>query len=158
MTAPEPQAYVNACRRLIGIEAAASDTYTDALDFFHDDPEQSLLLAIRAGHDENIDCISDHLVALGENTDPSADARDRFSQAVESVSLTFGESAALMALEAGETAALQECRTVIADPGVPPTLKEDLRSRMIPRLLRHVAELEKLRSEQAGQAMAAQGA
>lgn len=158
MTAPEPQAYLNACRRLIGIEAAASDTYTEALDFFHDDPEQSLLLAIRAGHDENIDCISDHLVALGKDTHPQEEGRDRFSQAVEGVSRAFGESATLMALEAGETAALDECRTAIADPEVPPTLKEDLRSRMIPRLLRHVAELEKLRSEQAAEALSAHGA
>jgi hypothetical protein len=158
MTAPEPRAYVNACRRLVAMEAAASDTYTDALDFFHVDPEQSLLLAIRAGHDENIDCISDHLVALGKNSDPSGEPRDRFSQAVERISQSFGESATFMALEAGETAALEECRTAIADPDVPPTLKEDLRSRMIPRLLRHVAELEQLRSAQAAQAMEAQGA
>jgi hypothetical protein len=156
MMPPEPRAYLDACRRLIGIETAASETYTEALDYFHDDPEQALLIAIRAGHDENIDCISDHLVAMGENTDPSSEAGDRFSQAVESISVTFGETATLMALEAGEAAALDECRAAIADSEVPPTLKEDLRSRMIPRLLRHVAELEKLRAEQGG--LAAQGA
>jgi hypothetical protein len=156
MMPPEPRAYLDACRRLIGIETAASETYTEALDYFHDDPEQALLIAIRAGHDENIDCISDHLVAMGENTDPSSEAGDRFSQAVESISVTFGETATLMALEAGEAAALDECRAAIADSEVPPTLKEDLRSRMIPRLLRHVAELEKLRAEQAG--LASQGA
>jgi hypothetical protein len=156
MMPPEPRAYVDACRRLIGIETAASETYTEALDYFHDDPEQALLIAIRAGHDENIDCISDHLVAMGENTDPSSEAGDRFSQAVESISVTFGETATLMALETGEAAALDECRAAIADSEVPPTLKEDLRSRMIPRLLRHVAELEKLRAEQAG--LASQGA
>jgi hypothetical protein len=148
MTAPESHAYVDACRRLIGIESAASETYTEALDFFHDDPEQSLLLAIRAGHDENIDCISDHLVAMGKAVEP-AGAPDRFSKAVESVSLTFGESATFMALEAGEAAALDECQAAITDPEVPATLKEDLRSRLIPRLQRHVAELERLRSDQA---------
>lgn len=158
MTTPEPLAYVDACRRLIGMESAASDTYTDALDFFHTDPEQSLLLAIRAGHDENIDCISDHLLTMGKESSPTDGERDGFSEAVERVSQTFGETATFMALEAGEAAALEACRGVIADEAVPPTLKEDLRSRMIPRLLRHVAELEKLRAEQAGQAMAVQGA
>lgn len=148
MTAPEPRSYVDACRRLIGIESAASDTYTEALDFFHKDPEQSLLLAIRAGHDENIDCISDHLLAMGQDADPGGGA-DRFSQAVESISLTFGEGATFMALEAGEAAALEECRSAMVDPELPAPLKEDLRSRLIPRLQRHVAELEKLRSDQA---------
>jgi hypothetical protein len=158
MTPPEPQAYLDACRRLIKIESAASDTYTDALDFFHDDPEPSLLLAIRAGHDENIDCLSDDLVALGKSADSGEGPGDHFSQAVESISLTFGESATFMALEAGEAAALEDCRTAIADPEVPSPLKEDLRSRIVPRLLRHVAELEKLRADHARQAKAEQRA
>jgi hypothetical protein len=148
MTTPEPRAYADACRHLIGIESAASETYTEALDFFHADPEQSLLLAIRAGHDENIDCISDHLLAMGASSE-NGETLDRFSKAVESISLTFGEHATFMALEAGEAAALEACRTAMADPELPAPLKEDLRSRLIPRLQRHVAELEKLRSEQA---------
>ena len=47
MTPSESRAYVDACRRLIGVEYSASETYTEALDYFHDDPEQSLMLAIR---------------------------------------------------------------------------------------------------------------
>jgi hypothetical protein len=137
---------------------SASETYTEALDFFHCDPEQSLLIAIRAGHDENIDCLGDHLIALGKEIRPESDTGDFFSKAVEGVSSTFGESATLLALEAGETGALKECRAVLVDPQVPDSLKEDLRHRLIPRLQRHVEELEKLRAAQAADLLMAQGA
>ena len=158
MTTPEPRAYADLCRRLLGVEMSACETYTEALDYFHDDPEQSLLLAIRAGHDENVDCLGDHIVALGMEIRPDDDTRNFFSKAVEGVSSTFGESATLLALEAGETGALKECRAGLANPAVPDSLKEDLRHRLIPRLQRHVEELERLRSAQAADQLMAQGA
>lgn len=158
MTTPESRAYADSCRRLLGVEMSASETYTEALDYFHCDPEQSLLLAIRAGHDENVDCLGDHLVAMGKEIRPEAESRNFFSKAVEGVSSTFGESATLLALEAGETGALKECRAVLADPLAPDGLKEDLRQRLIPRLQRHVEELERLRSAQAADQLMAQGA
>jgi hypothetical protein len=46
----------------------------------------------------------------------------------------------------------------LADPQVPDGLKEDLRHRLIPRLQRHVEELEKLRSAQAADLLMAHGA
>jgi hypothetical protein len=158
MTTPASRVYADLCRRLIGVEMSASETYTEALDYFHDDPEQSLLIAIRAGHDENVDCLGDHLVALGKEIQPEAEVRNFFSKAVEGVSSTFGESATLLALEAGETGALKECRAALADPQAPDSLKEDLRHRLIPRLQRHVEELERLRSAQAAAQLMAQGA
>ena len=158
MTTPESRVYAETCRRLIGVEMSASETYTEALDYFHCDPEQSLLLAIRAGHDESVDCLGDHLLVLGQEIQAQEETRNFFSKAVEGVSSTFGESATLLALEAGETGALKECRAVLADPQVPDGLKEDLRHRLIPRLQRHVEELEKLRSAQAADLLMAQGA
>ncbi len=158
MTTPESRVYADTCRRLIGVELSAAETYTEALDYFHCDPEQSLLLAIRAGHDENVDCLGDHLLALGKDVNADVEARSFFSKAIEGVSSTFGETATLLALEAGETGALKECRAALAEPRVPDSLKEDLRLRLIPRLQRHVEELEKLRSAQAADYLMAQGA
>ncbi|WP_367873994.1 hypothetical protein [Luteolibacter sp. Populi] len=139
------------------MELSANETYTEALDFFHDDPEQSLMMAIRAGHDENVDCLSDHLVARGGDLNPDAEAREFFSKAVEGVSCTFGETATLLALEAGETGAMKEYRRAMEDPELPPGLREDIRGRIMPRLRRHIEELERLRSAQAAEAALAPG-
>ncbi|WP_265594851.1 hypothetical protein [Haloferula sp. BvORR071] len=140
------------------MELSASETYTEALDYFHRDPEQSLMLAIRAGHDENIDCLGDHLMAQGAELSPEEETEDFFSKAVEGVSCTFGETATLLALEAGEAGALKECRAVLNDPELPASLKEDVRGRLMPRLQRHVDELERLRTAQAMESLMVQGA
>ena len=141
----ESTGYHAASKRLLGIELSAFETYTQAIDDFHDDPERAMLLANRSRHAANIDCLMDHLAALGAEMDSTTRANASFSKAVEGVSITFGESAALMALEAGEAAALKTCRQAMQESEVPSTLKEDLRGRLIPRLEKNVADLETLR-------------
>jgi len=146
MNALESLPYPDLCHRLLGMELAASDTYTEALHHFHDDPEQSLLLALRAGHDENIDCLTDHLTALGEQVNSNAQPEGTFQGAVDAISMTFGESATFMALEAGEAALIKDYSETLLNEALPAPLREDLMGRLIPRLERHVAELEKIRS------------
>lgn len=141
----ESTGYHAASKRLLGIELSAFETYTQAIDDFHDDPERSILLANRSRHAANIDCLMDHLATLGAEMDSATRANANFSKAVEGVSMTFGESAAMMALEAGEAATLKVCRQAMFDSEIPSTLKEDLRGRLIPRLEKNVAELEKAR-------------
>ena len=130
------------CTELMDMERSAFETYTQAIEYYREDPLHSMLMEIRSAHDEKIDCLADHLGHY--RTDP-AGSPDLFSGAVEVTSMIFGEGAALMALEAGEAEAAQAYLDAASDPGLPPAFKVDLRRKVIPRVKANLLELETAR-------------
>jgi hypothetical protein len=134
--------FLETCRELLAMERGAFETYTEALEFYRDDPLQSVLLSIRSAHDGNLDFLADQVGASSEET---GKAVDRFSGAVEGTSIVFGEGAALMALEAGENQLAEAYARAIADPRLPRYLKDDLRDRLLPRVKANLLELEMVR-------------
>jgi hypothetical protein len=135
----ESTGYLAASRRLLGTELTAFETYTQAIDDIRDDPEREVLLANRSRHAASIDCLMDHLATLGGEMDFASRDRVKFGK--------VSESAALLALAAGESEILQDCRAALQDPEIPTTLKQDIRDRLIPRLETNVEALEKARQQ-----------
>ena len=141
------------CIGLLNLERAAFETYSQAIDFYKEDPLHSRLLSIRSAHDENLDYLSSQLGAWVEETlEP-----DSFPKAVEGAAAIFGEGAALMALEAGEAEAAHAYEEAISNPRLPRSLKDDLRGKLLPRLRANLLELEDARAEESAAAGTSNG-
>lgn len=130
------------CRELLAMERGAFETYTEALDFYRDEPLQSVLLSIRSAHDSNLDFLTDQ---VGSSSGIPGKAVDRFSGAVEGASIVFGEGAVLMALEAGERQLAEAYARAIEEPDLPRFLRDELRDRIFPRVKANLLELEMAR-------------
>lgn len=127
------------CGELVEMERSAFDSYTEAIGHYGWEPLRTVLMEIRSAHDENLDCLGDHLRVCP--ADPGGQP-DLFSGAVELTSRIFGEEAGLMALEAGEVEAIRAYRKAIADPDLPPAFRGDLRRKILPRMKANILELE----------------
>lgn len=136
------------CSELLNMERAAFETYSEAIDFYKDDPLHSLLLSIRSAHDENLDYLSVQLGASMQETLKS----DGFSKAVEGAAAIFGEGAALMALEAGEAEAAKAYEHAITNPMLPRPFRDDIRDRLLPRVRENLQELEEARARESAAA------
>lgn len=134
--------FMDTCRELLKMERGAFEMYTQALEFYRDDPLQAVLLSIRSAHDGNLDFLADQ---VGSSADGAGKAMDRFSGAVEGTSIVFGEGAALMALEAGENQLAEAYANAIGDARLPRYLRDDLRDRILPRVKANLMELEMAR-------------
>lgn len=141
MNALEQSPDVEIFRELLAMERGAFETYTEALECYGD-PLQAILLSIRSAHDSNLDFLADHLGALSE---PVGAIKDRFSSAVEGTSIVFGEGAALMALEAGESQLAAAYDSAIQDGRLSRELRDELKNRLLPRIRANLVELETVR-------------
>lgn len=145
MTTLDRSPFGGICTELLNMERAAFETYTEALEFYGDDPMHSVFLSIRSAHDENVDYLAEQLGASAlELNGP----RDAFSGAVEGASRIFGEGAALMALQAGEAQAADAYQNAIANNRLPRSLRDDLRDKLLPRVKANLLELEMARADE----------
>jgi len=135
--------FAEICRELLGMERSAFENYTQALEFYRDDPLQSMLLSIRSSHDENLGFLVEQ---LGASATDDASHPDRFSSAIEGASAIFGEGAALMALEAGEAEAAKAYYDAIVNPNLPQFFKDEVRDNLLPRVKANMLELEMART------------
>lgn len=142
MNALERTPFLETCRELLAMERGAFETYSGALEFYHDDPLRAVLLSIRSAHDGNLDFLADQ---VGSSREPAGEIVDRFSGAVEGASAIFGEGAALLALEAGESRLAEAYVHAIGDPRMPRYLRDELRNRLLPRVKANLMELEMAR-------------
>jgi hypothetical protein len=127
-------------------ELSAVETYTQALGKFHREPERSILLAIRADHQDSVGRLRAIVDDMGVQPDNNSGVWGQFAKAVEGFAKVFGATTTLMALEAGELSGIDDYLAALDDPEVMDDIKQEIREVLMPRLERHLDSLRKVRA------------
>jgi hypothetical protein len=137
---------IDVSNSLLRGELSAVETYTQALGKFHREPERSILESIRQDHQDSVGRLMAHIDDMGVQPDEDSGVWGQFAKAVEGFAKVFGETTALMALEAGELAGLDDYLVALDDPEVMDEIKDEIREVLMPRLDAHLGALRKLRA------------
>lgn len=135
------------CNALLRGELSAIETYTQALEKFHSEPERASLQAIRTEHVNSAALLCDHLAEMGATPASSSGAWGTFAKAVEGTATMLGESPALAVLEEGEEHGINEYESALRNPDVMEEIKTVIRQHLLPPLSQHVSALEQLRAK-----------
>ncbi len=127
-------------------ELSAVETYTQALSKFRREPERSILLAIRADHQDSVSRLRSSIDDMGVQPDENSGVWGQFAKAVEGFAKVFGATTTLMALEAGELSGIDDYLVALDDAEVMDDIKQEIREVLIPRLERHLDSLRNLRA------------
>jgi len=138
---------IDVSNSLLRGELSAVETYTQALERFHREPERSLLESIRSDHRDSVERLRAHIDEMGVQPDDSSGVWGQFAKAVEGFAKVFGQTTTLMTLEAGELSGIDDYYCAIADPEVMDDLKDEIRSVLLPRLERHLDALRVVRAK-----------
>ena len=142
----ENQQCIDTCNSLLRGELSAVETYDQAIEKFEGDPSRSELLNIRNEHKESVTMLRQHLAEMGARPAESSGAWGSFAQAVEGAAKVLGESPALAVLEQGEEHGANEYREALEDSGVMESIKQQIRSKLLPRQESHIATLKAIRN------------
>ena len=142
----ESQQCIDTCNSLLRGELSAVETYDQAIEKFEGDPSRSELLNIRNEHKESVTMLRQHLAEMGARPAESSGAWGSFAQAVEGAAKVLGESTALDVLEQGEEHGANEYREALEDSGVMESIKQQIRSTLLPRQESHIATLKAIRN------------
>jgi len=135
------------CNALLRGELSAIETYTQAIEKFHSEPERTALQAIRTDHVNSAARLCDHLVDMGSTPATNSGAWGSFAKAVEGTATLLGESPALTVLEEGEEHGINEYEAALRNADVMAEIKSVIRDQLLPPLGEHVSALERLRAK-----------
>jgi len=140
------QGCIDACNKLLRGELSAIETYSQAQDKFHNQPEEEVLVKIRSFHSSNANKLREHIVSMHGTPSDSSGAWGTFAKAIEGGAKLLGETAALQALIAGEEHGIQEYQDALKDTEVMAEIKEVIRRDLIPDLRSNVSALQQLQN------------
>ena len=140
------QGCIDACNKLLRGELSAIETYSQAQDKFHNQPEEEVLVKIRSFHSSNANKLREHIVSMHGKPSDSSGAWGTFAKAIEGGAKLLGETAALQALIAGEEHGIQEYQDALKDTEVMAEIKEVIRRDLIPDLRSNVSALQQLQN------------
>jgi len=138
---------IDVSNSLLRGELSAVETYTQALGKFRREPERSLLMSIRADHQDSVNRLRRHIDDMGVQPDESSGVWGQFAKAVEGFAKVFGETTTLMALEAGELSGVDDYMVALDDPEIMDEIKQEIRDVLLPRLERHLDSLRRVRAK-----------
>ncbi|MEO5713646.1 MAG: DUF2383 domain-containing protein [Luteolibacter sp.] len=140
----EKQNCISACNKLLRGEISAIETYQQALEKIDDSPRLAVLEEILEDHQKNTGALRNHISSMGGIPDTASGLWGNFARAVEGTAKLLGDSATITALKQGEEHGIDEYRTALNDPNVMAEAKVMFRDVLIPRLQKHVTQLERL--------------
>jgi Domain of unknown function (DUF2383) len=140
------QQCIDVCNSLLRGELSAIETYTQAIDKFGNDPENSALDGIRGEHEANASALRQHIVEMGAEPAGSSGAWGGFATAIEGAAKVLGRSPALGVLQQGEEHGIERYREALANEGVMEDIKVTIRQQLLPSLNEHVAALQRIQN------------
>ncbi|MGH8018369.1 MAG: DUF2383 domain-containing protein [Opitutaceae bacterium] len=135
---------IEVCNGLLRGEISAVETYTQAIEKFHDDPAVSTLDQIRAEHVDSANRLRENVRSMGGTPSNDSGAWGSFAKTVEGAAKLMGSSAALKGLKQGEEFGKSSYEEALHDDGVMPGCKDMIRVELLPRQVRHIATIDRL--------------
>ena len=139
----EKSSAIATLNRLLRGELAAVQTYALALEKVGEEPGAPALRAAMREHVEAVDALRDSIRSLGGEPTAGAGAWGVWTRFVGSASRLLGDNAAVKALREGEVLGLKDYEDALAEPTLDPSSRALIGERLMPRLQRHIRELER---------------
>jgi uncharacterized protein (TIGR02284 family) len=140
----DTQDCIAVCNSLLRGEISAVETYDQALEKFEGDAEAVRLRSIRNDHSEAVITLRRNIQEMGGAPEKSSGAWGDLAKSVQGAAKLFGEGAAISALKQGEEQGRSDYEKALEDERVLKACKDMIRSQMLPRQQRHIAELDSL--------------
>ncbi|MES2660751.1 MAG: DUF2383 domain-containing protein [Verrucomicrobiota bacterium] len=135
---------INICNRLLRGELSAIETYGQVI---HKNPSWAVseeLRRIRAEHSVSANRLSANVRSMGGVPEKDSGAWGIFATAVQGAANLFGPESALASLRNGEEAGRNDYQNALLDDQVMSDCKALVREELLPRVIDHLALLEKL--------------
>jgi uncharacterized protein (TIGR02284 family) len=128
-------------------ELSAVESYEQALSKFEPYPAAAQeLRRLRDEHRDTIRVLREHVTRKGGQPADSSGPWGAFVAAVTGTAKVIGPDTVLAALKRGEEHGIGEYQDALDKPGLPAECRELIRSQLLPRCERHLADLDKVRS------------
>jgi hypothetical protein len=142
------QECVDICNSLLRGEIAAVETYNDAIRRFQVESRAIVTLEeIRKDHVESVTQLRDNVRAMGGMPDRVSGAWGTLAKTVQNAANLFGENSAMTALQQGEAHGRDVYRNALENEHVMPECKSMIRHDLLPKVERHIAQLDSLKTE-----------
>lgn len=135
---------IKVCNGLLRGEISAVDTYGQAMVKHISSSVAHELRAIREEHSESVRRLTANVIEMGGEPEEDAGAWGMFTTVVQATVNLFGAGSAIESLQKGEEMGRHDYEEALADPEVMEECKEMIRNELLPRVLNHIASLEKL--------------
>lgn len=135
---------ISVCNSLLRGEMAAVDTYGQVLVAHAGSPAIGELRRIRSEHTRAVGLLIDNVREMGGEPDKDSGAWGLFTTAVQGTANLFGEGSARESLQKGEELGRKEYQEALLDPEVMEPCKRMIRDELLPKVIDHIASLEKL--------------
>jgi len=137
---------ISVCNGLLRGEIAAVDTYAQVLAAHarEESPAVEELRRIRTEHARAVRLLSDNVREMGGEPDGDSGAWGLFVSAVQETANLFGENSARESLQKGEELGRSDYQEALLDPEVMEPCKRVIREHLLPKVIDHIACLEKL--------------
>lgn len=145
-TTKDHQHCISVCNSLFRGELSAIETYNLGIEKYRGTPQIAALEKIRDEHVRSANILRDNVVSMGGQPDNSSGAWGDFAKTVQSAANFFGESSALSSLQQGEEHGRKEYEAALENDQVMPECKELIRTKLLPKILQHLAALNALKA------------
>ncbi len=137
---------ISVCNSLLRGEMAAVDTYAQVLATHSREasPAVAELRRIRAEHTRAVSLLSENVREMGGEPDGDSGAWGLFVSAVQGTANLLGKNSARESLQKGEEFGRKEYQEALLDPEVMEPCKRVIRDELLPKVIEHIACLEKL--------------
>lgn len=135
---------IKVCNGLLRGELSAVETYAQAIEKYSNSTVAHELRRIRSEHSLSANVLSANVRDMGGEPEKDSGAWGLFATAVQAAANLFGTESAIESLVRGEKAGLKNYQAALQDGDVLVECKEIIREKLMPPVLNHIGDLEKL--------------
>lgn len=135
---------IEVCNGLLRGELSAIETYNQALEKFDGQPEAVQLRQIKDEHILSATTLEQNIIKMGGKPDKDSGAWGTFAKTIQGSAKLLGDEAAIGALSQGEKIGKNDYEKALENECVMDDCKTLIRSELLPKQIKHIAQLDKL--------------
>ena len=139
---------IDTMNSLLRGEISATETYTQAMEKFTGQPEETELRRLRDEHRTTVNALRQHVQHHADEPATSSGLWGTWATFVEGTAKVFGKTAALKALKEGEEHGIKEYQAALEDNDLPADCKTLIRTKLLPQCQAHIPVLDRLMAAQ----------
>ena len=137
-------ACISVCNALLRGELSAMEAYDQAIEKFPDAAATDDLERIRSEHSRAATRLAANVRDMGGEAQTDSGAWGVFTGAIQGTANLFGTASAIESLRQGEEMGRKDYQNALLNDDVMIDCKLMIREEMLPRVIKHIAHLEKL--------------
>lgn len=137
---------IEVCQSLLRGERSAVETYNQAIEKYAHEPRSVELRKIRDEHKHAVNLLEENIRQMGDRPGTDSGAWGSFTHFVQGTANLFGRDSAVESLQTGEKKGKGDYEDALENEEVLPECKTLIRTELLPRVCRHIGELEQIQN------------